>query len=189
MENKILKESLGFRNTIICSQEGVSFVELAIALPLMVLILAGMMDFGLALQEVQYISDSARHGARIAAEHSFVSPTEAPKACTSDLSFRCSTSKDNPLPISEFDAIDYIAKASTCNHITQSRGDSGDWDVNAIVNGPISEGDADVSSEFYTITVVVKKDASKSCVICWDGMFDNFISTAVSTFPLEAPCV
>jgi Flp pilus assembly protein TadG len=48
------------------SEEGAELVEFAIVLPLMLLVLFGIIDFGLLFQRYQVVTNAAREGARIA---------------------------------------------------------------------------------------------------------------------------
>jgi Flp pilus assembly protein TadG len=48
------------------SQSGAELVEFALVLPMLLLILAGIIDFGLILQRQQVITNAAREGARLA---------------------------------------------------------------------------------------------------------------------------
>ena len=48
------------------AQDGAALIEFAIVLPLMLLVLFGMIDFGLLFQRYQVVTNAAREGARIA---------------------------------------------------------------------------------------------------------------------------
>jgi Flp pilus assembly protein TadG len=59
MVNKLLPRSLR-------SERGAELIELALVLPLLLLVFAGIVDFGLLLQRMLTVSNAAREGARIA---------------------------------------------------------------------------------------------------------------------------
>lgn len=48
------------------SESGAELVELAMALPLLLLIIAGIVDYGFLLQSYEVVTNAAREGARIA---------------------------------------------------------------------------------------------------------------------------
>lgn len=48
------------------SESGAEFVEFALAFPLLLLIVFGIMDFGLMFQQYEVITNAAREGARVA---------------------------------------------------------------------------------------------------------------------------
>jgi Flp pilus assembly protein TadG len=48
------------------SDSGAEFVEFALAFPLLLLVVLGIMDFGLLFQQYEVITNAAREGARIA---------------------------------------------------------------------------------------------------------------------------
>ncbi len=54
------------RRTAWSANEGAALVEFAVVLPLMLLVLFGMIDFGLLFQRYQVVTNAAREGARIA---------------------------------------------------------------------------------------------------------------------------
>ena len=48
------------------SQAGAELVEFALVLPILLLVFAGIVDFGLLLQRQQVVTNAAREGARLA---------------------------------------------------------------------------------------------------------------------------
>lgn len=48
------------------SDSGAEFIEMALAFPLLLLVVLGIMDFGVMFQQYQVITNAAREGARIA---------------------------------------------------------------------------------------------------------------------------
>ncbi len=57
-------------NKLLSDQKGVSMVELAIALPLLMVFIAGIIDYGLGVQTLNNISGAARAGVRAGAQAS-----------------------------------------------------------------------------------------------------------------------
>jgi Flp pilus assembly protein TadG len=54
------------RRAPVSAEDGAALLEFAIVLPLMLLILFGMIDFGLFFQRYQVVTNAAREGARVA---------------------------------------------------------------------------------------------------------------------------
>jgi len=50
------------------SDKGAALLELALVLPLLLVVIAGIVDFGFALQKYEVIANGAREGARLASE-------------------------------------------------------------------------------------------------------------------------
>lgn len=48
------------------SDSGAEFVEMALAFPILLLVVLGIMDFGIMFQQYQVITNAAREGARVA---------------------------------------------------------------------------------------------------------------------------
>lgn len=61
-----------FQKPFLRNERGVSFVELAICMPLLVLLSSGIFEIGLGLQEDRIISEAARQGARAAERFSII---------------------------------------------------------------------------------------------------------------------
>jgi Flp pilus assembly protein TadG len=53
------------------SERGAALLELALVLPLLLVVIAGIVDFGFALQRFEVIANGAREGARLAAESGY----------------------------------------------------------------------------------------------------------------------
>jgi len=49
-----------------CSEDGAQLVEFALTFPMMLLLMLGIIDFGLAFQRYQVLTNAAREGARVA---------------------------------------------------------------------------------------------------------------------------
>ena len=152
------------------------------------MIVFGLVDFGLALQEVQFVSDAARYGARSASSESFfnASEGEAPKLCLDGNDYSC---ENAPFNIEPNDSINAVAIKSACNHLSNSRVQKEFWEVEAEVNGPINEGIGAIQSSLVMVTLSVKRKDSKSCFFCLDGIFDGSLEGIKTSFPLEKDCV
>jgi Flp pilus assembly protein TadG len=54
------------RTCRLSDEEGASLIEMALVLPLLLLVFAGIVDFGLVFQRYEVVTNAAREGARIA---------------------------------------------------------------------------------------------------------------------------
>jgi Flp pilus assembly protein TadG len=67
---------------VTCATEAAQIVELAVTLPLLVVIFVGVYDFGQAFNIKQKLSTATREGARFAANESTVDLTDAAGSCS-----------------------------------------------------------------------------------------------------------
>ena len=163
-------------------ERGVSFVELAIFLPVLLLIIAGVVDYGFALREVQVIASAAREGARIAASHSRVNKVP----CSDKKSPVTGVACDGTLKIANTDPVDVTAKKSACSFIRTSGLTSTDWLVTAAVPAPVIED----ATAFDVVTVSIERNPkSNACILCWESILEAFRARTESTFTLESACV
>ena len=58
------------------SERGAEFVEFALAFPLLLLVVLGIMDFGLMFQQYEVITNAAREGARLASLPAYQNSTD-----------------------------------------------------------------------------------------------------------------
>ena len=180
------------------AERGISLLELAFFLPVLVLIVAGIVDYGFALREMQAIQSAAREGARLAASHARVnrSFTESGGvrtynnlACVDPAapfsSIQCGAKTTGLLTVQPSDPIVNAAKKAACSSINNAGFNGADWVVASTVPPPVFED----NSEFQLITVKIEKSpAASKCVICWDRLLTAFSAKSESTFVLEAPC-
>jgi len=60
------------------SETGAEFIEFALALPVLLLVILGIMDFGMMFQQYEVITNAAREGARVAVLPNYNPATDAP---------------------------------------------------------------------------------------------------------------
>lgn len=168
------------------SEDGISLVELALVLPLALLLIAGIIDYGFALREIQAISSAAREGARIAASHARRNVglnVKCADTANPATSISCAAT-GNALTILNSDPIANVAKKTACQSIRNSKLTPSDWDVTAEVPRVQEDGDS-----FDVVTVKIVKNANaRNCLICWDSMLSALRGNSESTFTLESPC-
>ncbi len=170
------------------SERGVSLLELAIVIPVIVLIVAGIVDYGFALREIQLISSASREGARIAAAHSRINhmaggvrlPCKSGKSPASGV--RCDAAD---LTVQPTDPVANAAQKGACSFMKNSGLNLGDWSVESDVPDSVEfEG-----AKFDVVTVKIKKktEATK-CILCWGSLLEAFRPQAESSFNLETNC-
>ena len=64
----------GRRRLSVASESGAELVEFALALPLLLVVFGGIVDFGMLLSRQQVLSNAAREGARIAVLPGYTTP-------------------------------------------------------------------------------------------------------------------
>jgi hypothetical protein len=104
---------------------GASLIELAIILPLALLMIGGFVDFGLKLSTVKTIAAAARHAGRIASAHT--KNVAFPPPCGPLVDEVCSP-EPNPLPISS-SSVSEVARDAACNYLRSAKLDPTDWKV------------------------------------------------------------
>ena len=179
-------------------ERGISLLELAIFIPVLILIVAGIVDYGFALREVQAVSSAAREGARLGASHARINRTFTESggvrtysnlACADPAfpisSIQCGAKTSGLLTVQPSDPVVNAAKKAACSAINNAGLNGNDWNVTANVPPQVAED----GTLFDLITVQISKSPSAAkCVICWDRLLDAFSAKSESTFVLEAPC-
>lgn len=172
-----------------------SLVEFALLVPLVILVVVLIIDFGSTLHHIQVISAAARDGARAAAAYPrrATSPSKPPPqvSCSdSNLalgSVPCAGVTVATLPTNFTNAVTTFAKLATCAAINDSKLDGSKWDVRASFL-PDSEASVDgVRFDLLRVTIDPAGDSS-SCLICWERWVNALRPHAESTFMLEAAC-
>ncbi|MFN8392208.1 MAG: TadE family protein [Bdellovibrionota bacterium] len=170
-------------------EHGVSLLELAIFLPIIVLLVAGVIDYGSALREVQAISSASREGARIAASHARIHSLRICNAGHKPSVGTCANPGTGDFQIAATDAINDAARKAACGFIASSGLNGADWQVSAVVPDANSPKYTVDNMSFQMIHVTVEKtDAARKCILCWDRLLDAFKAKADSSFTLESPC-
>ena len=141
---------------------GVSIVELALLLPLIILLIAGMVDLGLALREAQVISEASRYGARLGSSR-FITCEQIEKTAESN-------------------ALRYLKDAG----LNETK-----WQVDAAVLPPLGDDPAKEDEmgdvlKFRSVQVSITRNTnSPSCILCVLPILNTIGTAAKSTFLLE----
>jgi len=164
-------------NERLSSERGVSMVEMAIALPLLVIFIAGIVDFGLGFQRLNSISTAARTGSTFGAQHSSTARTDLGDthlACGNQPEAPCGGMQNstigNRTPVTE------AAKIATCRYLDSvGLADGNLYNVEArILTDSIAGLNPNAISIPTTkrIVVTVAQNANvghdKFCIVCAD---------------------
>jgi len=165
-------------------QRGSSFVELAVLLPVAMLTIGGVVDYGLALREMQSLSTAARFGARYAASsHDFgicnSTPCENPEFTEAG---------DLKTPITA-ESLSCFARGKTIEYLGfkehEGKLSPNDWDVTAaVVNAPAVDT---ISSRVVTVKIARRADRPR-CKVCWMRLLSGFVGIAEATMPIVGAC-
>ena len=187
---------MSFLNRSFISQRGISLMELALILPLLLVFITGIIDYGLGIRAVNRLATAASTGARYA-----VSQSSDGVACSSAgvEEAPCADILSNSFGPS----ITYFAKYSACQSLNDE-GLAGDgWQVlvsvddapNATLIKP-SLVQADQKAQTVKVTAQRDPDTGRFCLVCLDKIAANFqigelkssVIKSVSTFALNREC-
>jgi hypothetical protein len=176
------------KNRSFGNQRGVSLLELAIFLPVILVLVAGIIEYGSALRQVQAVASATREGARAAATHARI---HGVRPCNghspSDSQGVCVAGPGGTFEISNTDPVSIAARKAACSFIANSGLRGTDWNVSARV--PSAAESTEDGTEFYTVIVDAERAPdAKTCLLCWQSILSAFQQKAESTFVLESKC-
>lgn len=171
-------------------ERGVGLVELAILLPLVMLLVAGIIDFGWTIRELQSLHNSAREGARVAASYARKQRQQnggVPAICANNIPLTpCDAAN---LAITSGDTIAEVGRKAACSFLQSANADRTAFDVTPEIVEVASYGPHD-RDKFFRIRVEVRKKSTvRACFICWPDYFEGLRPMAQSTFALEDICL
>jgi Flp pilus assembly protein TadG len=167
---------------------GVAMVEMAIVLPLVAIILAGLVDFGLALRRIEVLSNVARQAARSAAAYSL----EDDKSPSSLTPFRCfwgairgqDCARSTSPNVQQ--SIECLTYREAVRGLESGGLDPVNWEVDTSTRQLPDEGGVQVNA----VSIAIKRAAgSRSCLICYLGLVGLNLESSQSTFELEGQCL
>lgn len=138
---------------------GSAILETAIILPLVLLIIAGIMNFGSLEWQLQQVADSVRHGARVGANRSNVL-----------------------MPCSQV-VSESVMTATQC--LASSKIGTLSWW--GAPTGSVVSADWD-GLNLKFVKVAASTNGSKSCLFCFSGLMDAITVSVESSFALEGNC-
>lgn len=169
-----------------------SLIELALVCPIILLIIAGIVDFGSTLREIQQINTAAREGARIAASFSRRTVLATGSvACRPAIGVPLTpcNSPASSLELVQTDSVQNAARKAACAALQNAYMDPNLWEVNSEVQTGVENFGAEDEDRYDTVRVNIARAAGASdCVICWGRFFENMRPNVTSSFALEEPC-
>lgn len=161
-------------------------IELALVLPVIMLLVAGIVDFGFKINSVKQIATVARHAARIASSHPrrVLLLTEQRALCSSPSENR----ESGPCPVEPMtavmtnDSVAGVAYKTACSSLATERMDPSVWNVTSEVRSTIEDG-----SQFTAVHVAIER-IGRDCLICYDRLYEIFQAKTESEFLVEEPC-
>lgn len=181
-------------------------IELAFMLPLILILVLGVIDFGLGTSEAKQVALSSKAGARFAASQSAQVDSGSPLILPCNPSIDLATTSCQAIVGGGFstaitDTVGYMAKWAACDSLRKAGLDLSHYDVfvdieNASVPLEPAAYDSSVSSGTVGQTVRVETRRSPSapdfCFICIEGFFrsgnQSSLIASSSTFALEGTC-
>ena len=159
-----------------CPERGVSLLELALLLPVIILLVGGLVDVGLAINKVKTVADATLHGARMAGRSSGII-RKVP--CGDPGVYSCKKlSKLSPSVVKE-------GLRASCDYLDTSGLDPDVWDIRVDVSSrPIIEG----SSAFSMVKVAIQENRN-SCLICYGKYIAALRNSSVSSYLMDGACI
>lgn len=184
------------------AEDGLGLLEFAIILPVLVLLVVGLIDYGNLIREMNTLSLVARDAARVAATHARTArnttPGEVPVMCENPAvplsSVDCGGNAAqlqiqayNPGAASTTpDPIDVAAKKASCVAIRAAGLNPADFNVTPIVVDEAESGSSWVANELR-LRIEIKPEA-RNCVLCWGNILSGVPLRGDSVFVLEDQC-
>ena len=168
------------------NQRGSTLLELAILLPVVGFLIAGIFTYGSGLREIQVVHTAAREGARITASRTRgVSGMLCVDPANPVWDIPCNGTAAQ-LRIENTDSAVAIARKSACSYLQSASLDATAWDVVPTIETASDLGD---SSSFQGVRVRVSRTAgSKPCILCFNELFASLTQQGESFFILEGSC-
>jgi len=191
------------------SERGVSLLELALILPLLLVFITGIIDYGVSIKTIKSLSSAAKTGARYAAAQSAAqSATGVAVKCSAETSLSLDTKNcDQILASSYADSIEYFAKWATCDSLNRADLGGEDWQVKVDVKdgaaaasltpgiarvlaaepGSVSLDDYSIPSG-KVVKVTAQRDAAagRFCIICLDLILNKFKAPSLDNSVLQS---
>jgi hypothetical protein len=162
------------------SVKGAVIAEFMLVLPIAAMILTGIIDYGIALKDVQVISIATKEGARFATTYrKFIPAGQLPQNVPDP---RCGSRERGTTPCNEA-TLTCIAFNKTLEYIRKNTVKKDAWRVIAeVINtNPLVDGYSPV-----TIQVKVERRPSiKNCSLCWYNFVRGYNPESVSNFVVE----
>lgn len=170
---------------VFIEDRGLSLLELALILPVIIILISGILEYGWALREIQSASFSAREGSRLAASYSHAGNMSCDNGPTPPSPISCESFNGN-YEIRTGDSVIVAANKATCASLQNSRLDLADWQVKTEIRKICED-----RSLFYLANVQIDQSpGANSCLLCWRRIISVPTSNyhSESSFALEGRC-
>jgi hypothetical protein len=179
-------------------KRGAALVEFALVLPLLLLVIAAVWEWGGIIREANILIEASRHGARVAggmsadvARGDWCSPLLLLPYDSGMQS--CSTAPS----AGRLDTLQTLAAGTSMNSVCEYLSAAGlprsDWEVRFQVEQgydfPSENLTLGLPGRVFRITVQRSADATRPCVVCLLGFFSNALKNeGSSVFPSQQRC-
>lgn len=179
--SKTFARSSGAENT---RARGATLVEFLIILPVFLIIISGIVDFGMALRTIDVLSEAAKHGARAAAVISLPNlaaleaGTPLPYVCGSqassctDAGFDCTTAARPDV------TLECLALNEVRRYLRDVNLSPSDWIIHARVCN-----DNEIGMQYAQVEIA-RAEGTRHCILCANALLDAK-ERAQSSFMLD----
>ena len=161
------------------SSKGASLIELALILPVVVILISGLIDIGYKINTVKTVASATRHAARIAASHS--KSLSNPPPCGQELREICPPGS-LPSPITSA-SVNEVARDAACNYLKASGHAPDNWQVFVPEVREVGE-----DGKLFKTTRITMTRIDNDCLVCYERFFESFRTESTSLFVLEGDC-
>ena len=163
-------------------------VELAILIPVIVLLIGGIVDLSSIIRESNIVVEASRHGARSGGAAAAAFPAPMCSDSTVHYEYSCDA-------VGAFSPDHEGLRAATertCEYLELTLQRPGDWKV-ATDKSLVADEDPVLTVEngvFAQVKVTVSQSeaAQSRCLLCWVPGLSSFLLRAESSFPVQVKC-
>lgn len=144
-------------------ESGVSIMEFALILPLLVLLLGVSIDISLRIRSLNDINTAAQKGVRAASSYTVGTAATCPNPGSAILVTQHGTCPDAP-GLAQIDAsmtAGEVARLTSCNYLESHGYDSTNWGVTTKI------GYKSISGTFFAVIEVELREQSADCAVCF----------------------
>lgn len=176
-EKKVIVNRTNNFDCLMTSDRGVSILELALVLPLLLIFIAGFVEVALRVNHLKSAAEASKEAARMASAQSRASSVSC--GTSKDLYVECKATDETVLTN---DSVQLVGEKSVCNYIRNAGFGISSWKVRSEVKEREDDG-----VKFQLSEVEVKENTG-NCIFCVSRFFSEFAVSSVSNFILEGKC-
>lgn len=174
-------------------ERGATLVEFLLVLPVFLLILGGIVDFGLALRNLEVISEAVKQGAQAGALLSFPSYSVdaqcTPRCVSADLASLpdCDEGEEEIDCELSPTALECRAQSETQSFLLLLGMQPQDWKV-SVKSCSLSLGSPGIARRLVVKNQIRRAENSSGCLLCLHKFFSSDLERAESSFFLTSGC-